>query len=140
MTGALRPLAHSLDQLLAVVAPAEEVALVPIPTTARSFRRRGYRVPDMLIAQAGRRAFPALKYARRIADQRGLGRSSRAANMQYAMTARGEGLSGRSVILIDDVCTTGATLDEAFRALQEIGVAVLFAVTTALTPRANDTA
>lgn len=140
MTSAIRPLARSLDCLLSTVSAPADACFVPIPTTTRAFRRRGYRVPDLLIAQTGNRAVRALRYSRRIADQRGLGRLSRAENMINAMTASAALVRKRSVILVDDVCTTGATLDEATRALRAAGVVVDFAVTAALTRRANDTA
>lgn len=76
----------------------------------------------------------ALEHRRRVADQAGLSASDRAANLSGAMRARFD-LSGRRVIVLDDVITTGATLAEAARALREAGAEVSAAAVVAATAR-----
>ncbi|GAA5148724.1 ComF family protein [Microbacterium pseudoresistens] len=112
------------------------VALVPVPTSRAAFRRRGFRVPDLLCRRIGA-VEPVLVAARRIADQRGLDRRARVRNVAGSMRARRPG-AGRAVIVVDDVVTTGATMDEAVRALEAQGWCVIGCAATAATPRSHD--
>lgn len=108
--------------------------LVPIPTGRAAFRRRGYRVPEVLIRHAGFAASRVLATARTTADQRGLDVAERERNVAHSMRVR-HARGGRDVVLIDDVVTTGATLDEGARALNDAGFRVRGAVTLAATVR-----
>jgi predicted amidophosphoribosyltransferase len=112
---------------------APDAVLVPLPTSRAAFRRRGYRVPELLVRRTGLPFARALRPARRTADQRGLGREERATNVDHSL--RAADATARRVIVVDDVVTTGATLAEAVRALHEAGAVVLGAVTAAATPR-----
>ncbi|KJQ53698.1 ComF family protein [Microbacterium sp. SA39] len=128
-----RPLGAALSSVLSpVVAPSTWI--VPVPTSRGAFRRRGYRVPELLIRRAGECPQRVLSLVRRSADQRGLGARARAQNVHGAMRARAEG-DGAEAILVDDVVTTGATLDEAARALHVAGFTVVCAVALAATPK-----
>lgn len=108
--------------------------LVPIPTGRAAFRRRGYRVPEVLIRRAGLGARRLLATSRTTADQRGLDVAERGRNVAHSMRAR-HARAGLDVVLIDDVVTTGATLDEGARALNDAGFHVRGAVTLAATAR-----
>ncbi|ALX66706.1 ComF family protein [Microbacterium sp. XT11] len=128
----VRPLG---DALRAVAEPHLRGALaVPVPTSRRSFRRRGYRVPELLLRRAGATPLRALRAIGPHVDQRGLGVAERAANVRHRMRARGAG-DGRAVVVVDDVVTTGATLDEAARALRAAGYDVRCGIALAATPR-----
>lgn len=130
-------LAHPLGAALsAVLAPlvSPSTWIVPVPTSRSAFRRRGYRVPELLVRRAGERPQRVLATITRHVDQRGLGAAARAANVRGSMRARRSG-QGAEVILVDDVTTTGATLDEAARAVTAAGFTVLCGVTLAATPR-----
>lgn len=113
--------------------------VVPVPTGRAAYRRRGYRVPDLLIRRAGFAAERMLRPARRTGDQRGLDRVARARNVAHSMRVAGGIRPGREVVIVDDVVTTGATLDEAARALREAGFHPVCAVALAATPRHRDT-
>jgi predicted amidophosphoribosyltransferase len=148
-------LAAALAPALAAVldrAGAAGCLVVPMPTSRAAYRRRGFRVPEMLLRRAGRPAHRLLRLARRTADQRGLGRDARRRNVAHSMVAtasgarphrgpvaRESGDSGSSaavrVVVVDDVVTTGASLAEAVRALRAVGVEVVAAVALAATPR-----
>lgn len=133
-TTLLRALAPALDAAVrdAIAdAPGDAVTLVPVPTSAAAMRRRGYRVVEVLAARARLPAHRLLRVEGLAADQRGLGRDERARNVAGRMRARGA--AGRSVLLIDDVVTTGATLREAARALEDGGATVVGAATVAST-------
>lgn len=131
-----RPLGGTLSVLLSEHVPAGAL-VVPVPTSRAAYRRRGYRVPDLLIRRAGYGAERMLRPVRRTSDQRGLGRDQRARNVAGSLRAVGHG-RGLSVVIVDDVVTTGATLDEAARALRAAGFRPVCAVALAATPGRRD--
>ncbi|GAA5204186.1 ComF family protein [Microbacterium jejuense] len=135
-TGLVRAVAPALRAALecAETGLPGAVALVPMPTSRAAYRRRGFRLPELLLRRAGRRATRPLRHARRTGDQRGLGRDARRRNVEGSLVARGD-LSGMRVLLVDDVVTTGASLAEAARALRSAGAEVLGAATVGATPR-----
>jgi predicted amidophosphoribosyltransferase len=125
-------LAAVLDPVLDSARGSGDVLVVPVPTTRAAFRRRGYRVPDLLIRRADSRGTRLLRITRSRADQRGLGMAERVQNVHGSMRASPG--AGERVVLVDDVVTTGATFDEATRALTEAGYEVISAVALAATP------
>lgn len=131
-----RPLGAALASILHTRAAG--ALIVPVPTSRAAFRRRGYRVPDLLVRRAGATGHRLLTSARRTGDQRALGREARARNVSVSMRAARRG-HGR-IVIVDDVVTTGATLDEAARALRAAGFTPVCAVALAATPRLRDTA
>ncbi|WP_461476506.1 ComF family protein [Microbacterium sp. HJ5] len=112
---------------------AHDALLVAMPTSRAAFRRRGFRVPELIARRAGLAVTPSLAPVRRTGDQRGLDRDGRRRNVAQSLAVRGR-VPPRAVVL-DDVITTGASLAEAVRALRAAGVEVLGAVTVAATPR-----
>lgn len=131
-------LAHALAPALAAAvarAGVGGVVLVPLPTSRAAYRRRGFRVPDLLLRRAGWPPTRLLRHARRTGDQRGLGREARRRNVDGSLAVRPGAAQGLRVLLVDDVVTTGATLAEAARALRSAGAEVVGAVTVAATPR-----
>jgi ComF family protein len=119
--------------------------LVPIPVTAQRLAERGYNQSWELI-KALRRRLPApcppalataLVRLSHTPDQHSLDRAQRLRNLRSAFAAhpdRVEQLRGRAVLLVDDVCTTGATLDCAAHALLQAGTRQIDALVFARTP------
>ncbi|GAB2697133.1 phosphoribosyltransferase family protein [Microbacterium marinum] len=132
-TGLARPLGHAM----AAAWVYDDAVAVPVPSSRASMRRRGFAATELLTKRAGLRTARLLVPARRAADQRGLSRTERMANMSGAFVARPA--EGVRVVLIDDVVTTGATLLDARRALRDAGAIVLGAVTAMDTPRRRRT-
>jgi predicted amidophosphoribosyltransferase len=97
---------------------------VPVPAAPAAVRRRGFdHSADIArhLARLTDTPVQALLKAAASADQRSLGRSARFANREGAFRiAAGVRMPAR-IVLIDDVLTTGATLDGAARVLRRSG-------------------
>jgi predicted amidophosphoribosyltransferase len=117
----VRPLARLL---VAAMGLPKGATIVSVPSRGPAVRARGQDHAQRLARRAaavcqGSAATP-LRWARAADDQAGLGVVERRLNVERAMVARGRPPSG-GVWLIDDVMTSGATLDEAARALAAAG-------------------
>jgi predicted amidophosphoribosyltransferase len=119
--------------------------VVPAPSSRRSQRTRGDVPLHDLARQAaagppcsGLQVLAALDERRGVRDQAGLGTTARRANVTGAFLVR-KGLrahvNGRDCIVVDDVMTTGATLVECTRALEEAGARRVLGVTMAVPRR-----
>lgn len=155
---ALLPLADPLAALMAAsvvaaIGPVRDTPwlLVPVPSRRATVRARGHdatRTVTLGAAQLlGRHGWlvseaPLLRLRRGVVDQSGLDAEARHRNLAGSMTCPAAGLRRLArrhprvrVLVCDDVVTTGATLREAQRALQEVGVAVHAVVAVAATVR-----
>ena len=125
-----------VSALVRAVPDPHGVAVVPVPTSVAAMRRRGFRVVDRLLRAGRVPSVSALRAVRRVQDQRTLGRYERAENMRGAFRVRSGFLRpGAAVVIVDDVVTTGATIQEAQRALEDAGAVVLGAATAVATMR-----
>lgn len=134
-TGLAPPLAVALRAAVAAAVQevqGDDLLLVPMASTRRSAVERGYDPVRLLLRRAGLPHTDALRLVRRARDQVRLGREARFANLEHGMAARVP-LTGRRVLLVDDVVTTGATLTEAARSVRAAGGQVLGAATVAST-------
>lgn len=124
-----RPLGDLLWRAIEPSADALRDALVvPVPLHPTRLAERGYNQSALLARRLARRlgarCLPvALGRIRETAQQTSLDREARADNLAGAFVARRPAeLVGRAVLLVDDVRTTGATLDACQDALQRAGV------------------
>lgn len=120
--------------------------IVPVPSSAAARRRRGeHHVLRIALGAAAHvrrmggdvRVLPALRLVRRVADQSGLGRAGRSANLDGAMAVRRSArrlVRGRRCVVVDDVLTTGVTVREAGRALDAAGAVLLGVAGACATP------
>lgn len=130
-----RPLAEVVAAALANAPPTPgRVQLVTIPSSAGALRSRGYHPVDRLLRRAGLVPTVSLQLARDVADQVGLGRDERSRNKEASLRAP-QRLDGLTCVIVDDIVTTGATLLEARRAVQEAGGSVLALAALAETRR-----
>lgn len=98
-------------------------ALVFVSATADAYARRGYDHMERIAVELSRRSgVPVLDALAKhgSADQRALGREERRAGMRGAFEVV-ERVRDMRLVLVDDVCTTGATLDAAAEALRRAG-------------------
>ncbi|MBX3092750.1 MAG: ComF family protein [Cryobacterium sp.] len=135
-TDAAKPLALALRCAIEVAAvdAAGAVELCVIPSSRAAARRRGYRPVDELVRRAGLRAARVLQVSRATAQQKSLGRDAREGNVRESFRSR-HPLHGRRFVLVDDIVTTGATLNAAAAAIASAGGVVAAAATVAFTPR-----
>lgn len=107
--------------------------VVPVPLHPSRRRERGFNQAEDLSIHIGLPVVPALRRVRRTSAQADLPASQRHRNVKDAFAVRDTAgvLDGKIVVLIDDVSTTGATLDACARALKEGGVREIRALTAA---------
>lgn len=125
------------------------LVLVPIPAHRRSVVARGVDTLDRIARRASRllhvagrdvRVVQALQRTLDRGRQVGMGAHERRIAVAGAMSVRASalaGTSGASLIVIDDVVTTGATVAEAVRALREAGCGVSAIAAACGTPRSG---
>jgi ComF family protein len=109
----------------------EADALVPVPLHWRRLWARRFNQSASLAKAVGAISrvpvlHGALKRVKPTAHQVGLSQSERALNVQGAFRVPPEGkaeISGRRIVLVDDVLTSGATVDACARALLRAGAA-----------------
>ena len=131
-----RPLGLALAEAARAIAPTsgERVELCTVPPSREAWRRRGYSPVDLLLRSAGFRAAHVLAQTGLHEDQKVLGRAARRKNLEGSLVSR-RSLSGRHFIVVDDILTTGSTIEEAVRAVREAGGTVACGATLAFTPR-----
>lgn len=113
----------------------EKSILVPIPATGKALQRRGFSHTETLATliseTTGLRKMQLFMPPDSI-DQRKLSKHERLQNMASVLQAK-PGIEGnlinRPVVIIDDVCTTGATIYAAARTLRGAGFNKIYGLT-----------
>lgn len=110
--------------------------LVPVPLHEARLRDRGYNQAQLIAAELGRQAdlavWPALVRHRATERQHGLDRNARLRNLRQAIAlgpARppgGDIAAVTTVVLVDDILTTGATFEACAAVLRSAGIAAVY--------------
>jgi ComF family protein len=118
---ALAPFLGSL--VLEKIDPNSADCVVPVPLSAARLRERGYnQAVEIGRHLRGRLELDACERGRDAPPQAGLDREARRRNVRRAFRCR-RSFAGARVAVVDDVMTTGATLDALAAALKEAGAA-----------------
>jgi ComF family protein len=142
----VRPLARPLGSWLALAiqqCPAlrDADALVPVPLHPSRQRARGFNQAELLARELGRwvKIPTENRWLARVKDtpsQAGLTPVQRVENVRGAFAAATK-LDTARILLLDDVCTTGATVNACARALKHAGAEQVNALTVARVVREN---
>ncbi len=121
--------------------------ILPVPLHTSRLRKRGFNQADLLIREWKQllareepdKEFPPirrgwLKRVRKTPPQTGMGKEERRKNIRGAFQVEPRAnVKGKWILLVDDVYTTGATLDECARSMLSAGAAGILALTVART-------
>jgi ComF family protein len=133
-----KPLAELMKDRGADVLAGSD-CLVPVPLHPSRRRTRGFDQALDLARHLGVPIHQALRRVRATPTQTGLPAAQRHRNVRgaFALAPRARSLAGATAVLVDDVSTTGATLEACARVLKEAGVREVRALIAArvVTPR-----
>ena len=135
-----REMAHCFAERFADVQPD---VVTSVPMTQKSERTRGFNQSALLAKQVASLLFlpyaPLLEKTRETEAQHTLSEPARRTNLASAFALRKQvDVHGKTVLLVDDIKTTGATLSECERVLQENGAAAVYCLCCAVTDYVAD--
>lgn len=110
--------------------------LIPVPLGKKRLKERGYNQVDLiarpLAYELGLQYAPhGLWKSRETRSQVGLNVSQRRENVSKVYQAEGKVVNGKSILLMDDVATTGSTIQSGAETLLSAGARAVYAVTVA---------
>lgn len=112
---------------------SEDILVTHVPTAASRRRQRGYDHAELIarcLAKQRKLEFATLLARLGHSRQVGSSRQLRQSQLKNAFRIRRPNLiSKRKILLVDDVVTTGATLEAAARTLKQAGAAKVYAAT-----------
>lgn len=114
--------------------------IIPVPLHPARYRKRGYNQAAVLAKELGRllgilTEESILIRAQKTDPQKNLAPGKRRRNLSGAFSVSGKGkrlLEGRTVLLVDDIYTTGCTVDEAAKVLKKAGAEKVFYLTISI--------
>lgn len=118
--------ASEMAQRLAAFVPnLPEYVIVPIPTATSRVRQRGYDQANLIARELAKKTktpyAPALRRSGQT-NQRGSNRDQRTSQLENAYrVTHATQIKGKHVLLIDDVLTTGSTLEAAAKVMKAAG-------------------
>ena len=128
----LQPLAEETAFMAKAYGGRKFDMVVSVPTDVQRRKQRGYDIPEAVfknaLAQHGVWQPDVLARIKATTPQYGLTPGERRSNVRGCFEVRGS-VSGAKILLVDDILTTGATLDEAAKTLKQAGAKSVYALT-----------
>lgn len=144
--GLAEPLSNHLIELYNELKWAVDV-VAPVPLGSKRIKTRGYNQSGLLgrpLAYAINKSYQpgVLMRTRETRSQVGLSAAERRQNMDGAFSARANRVSGKTILIVDDVTTTGSTMNACAQALRQAGASAVYGLTLAraLSPSADSQA
>ncbi len=113
--------------------PTKIDTITYVPATGKSLRRRGYNQAQILAREVSKHTkIPLQPILLRLhhTDQIGLGRIQRFESVKGNFIPR-RNITGKNVLIVDDVITTGATLNECAKVLKASGAKSIWGLAVA---------
>lgn len=136
----MRGIAGFLAELIVPLIMNENIAgdliIVPVPISLKKHLKRGFNQADLLADGLSRRLkikkISVLKKIKETESQMKLGRRQRLENLAGSFACRKSSvIKGKTILLVDDVMTTGATLLEGAKVLRIAGARRVYGVVVA---------
>lgn len=111
--------------------------IIPIPLNKKKKKYRGYNQAELIADELGKHMdLPVEKEklirVKHTKPQKALNDRERRANIKGAFYWKGRSLTGQNILLIDDIYTTGNTVDEAARILKKAGACKVYFLTISI--------
>ena len=136
-----RTLADIAEPLLRSAFP-KECAVAYVPMTERAEERRGYNqsrlLAEELVRRSGRELLDVVEKPKETPQQKSLGRREREKNLEgvFRVSDR-KAVKGKSIVIIDDTMTTGATASELASVLLKAGAKDTYLLTITSVEKKN---
>ncbi len=135
------PMGRHMARAFEAIQPTGADCLIPVPMHARRLRERGFNHAEALAREASKHmelpVLDALERVRNTRQQARLPAPERRTNMDGAFALKAD-VAGRRVVLVDDVCTTGATARACAAALLADGAAAVYLLCFAMAGEGED--
>lgn len=111
--------------------------LIPVPLHRKRQRKRGYNQAEIIARELGKRLgipvdMSAIIRERETTPQKELGQKNRRKNLKKAFRLTGKRLIGKNILLIDDIYTTGSTIDAMAEVLMKTGCEKIYFLTISI--------
>ncbi len=112
--------------------------IIPVPLFWCKYLKRGYNQAALLSAvissECNIDSVDAMKRIKYTKTQTKLNEQARKANVSNAFAVESSQVEDQKVLLVDDVLTTGVTMNECARVLKEAGAKEVYSCVAAITP------
>lgn len=119
-----------------MTAALNETIIIPVPLHIRRLKWRGFNQSEIIAQELSKKTNITIENKNLIKTknnrpQTKLSATERRQNAKNAYDWQGESLNKKNIILLDDVCTTGATLNECAKVLKENGAGEIWGLVLA---------